>query len=341
MPKKDVLRGSLITFFHLKKTAAESYRLLVEAYGQHAPTEKTCERWFARFKSGDFDTEDKERPGQPKKFEDEELEALLYEDCCQTQEELALSLGVTQQAISLRLKALGFIQKQGNWVPYELKPRDVERRFCMSEMMLERYKRKSFLHRIVTGDEKWIHYDNPKRKKSYVKPGQPAKSTPKPNIHDAKVMLCIWWDQKGVLYYELLKSGQTITGDLYRRQLIRLKRAINEKRPEYSTRHEAIIFHHDNARPHVARPVKNYLENSGWEVLAHPPYSPDLAPSDYHLFRSMQNALTGIRFTSEQGIRNWLDSFFTSKPEQFFWRGIHMLPERWEKVVANDGQYFE
>ena len=93
----------------------------------------------------------------------------------------------------------------------------------MSEMLLERHKKKSFLHRIVTGDEKWIHYDNAKCKKSYVKPGQPARSTAKPNIHGAKVMLCIWWDQKGVLYYELLKLGKTINGERYRTQLIRLK----------------------------------------------------------------------------------------------------------------------
>ena len=70
-------------------------------------------------------------------FEDEELEALLDEDCCQTQEELAESLGVTQAAIPKRLKAAGYIQKQGNWVPHELKPRDVGRRFCMSEILLE------------------------------------------------------------------------------------------------------------------------------------------------------------------------------------------------------------
>ena len=156
------------------------------------------------------------------------------------------------------------------------------------------------MHRIVTCDKKWIHYDNPTRKKSYVKSGQPAKSTAKPNIHGAKVMLCIWWDQKGLLYYELLKPGETINGERYRRQLIRLKRAIAEKRPEYATRHKAIIFHHYNARPHVAMPVKNYLENSGWEVLPHPPYSPDRAPSDCRLFPSMQNALTGIRFTNNE-----------------------------------------
>ena len=66
------------------------------------------------------------------------------------------------------------IQKQGHWMPYELKPRDVERRFVtftaffvvLSRLLLQRQKRKGFLHRIVTGDEKCIHYDNPKRRKS-------------------------------------------------------------------------------------------------------------------------------------------------------------------------------
>ena len=61
----------------MKKSAAESYRLLVEAYGEHAPTQSTCERWFVRFRNGDFDLEDEERPGQPKKFEDAELQALM------------------------------------------------------------------------------------------------------------------------------------------------------------------------------------------------------------------------------------------------------------------------
>ena len=176
LPGKVFLRGVLRHYFNMKKTAAESHCILVEVYGEHALAERTCQKWFARFISGNFGLEDEERPGQPKKFENGELEALLDEDYCQTQEEIAKSLGVTHAAISKRLKAAGYIQKQGNWVPHELKTRDVERRFCMSEMLLERHKKKSFLHRIVTGDEKWIHYDKPERKKPYMKPGQPAKS---------------------------------------------------------------------------------------------------------------------------------------------------------------------
>ena len=150
-----------------------------------------------------------------------------------------------------------------------------------------------------------------------MKPGQPAKSTAKHNIHGAKVMLCIWWDQKGVLYYELLKPDKTINGERYRTQLIRLKRAIAEKRPEYAIRHEAIIFHHDNARPHKAIAVKNYFENSRWEVLPHPPYSPDVAPSDYHFFWSTQNALTGIQFTSEHIKNSLIHSWPPSRRSSF------------------------
>ena len=86
----------------MKKTAAESDRILVEVYGKDALAERTCQKWIARFKSGDFGLEDEERPEQPKKFEDEELEALLDEDCCQIQEELAESLGITQADTSKR-----------------------------------------------------------------------------------------------------------------------------------------------------------------------------------------------------------------------------------------------
>ena len=71
------------------------------------------------FKNGDFDVEDRHSGGREKVFKDAELEALLEEDSCQNQEELARSLGVTQQAISKRFKAMGMIQKQGNWVRIE------------------------------------------------------------------------------------------------------------------------------------------------------------------------------------------------------------------------------
>ena len=98
--------------FHLKKTVAEAHQMPSSTYGVAAFSEKTCREWFQRFKSGDFDVEDRHGSGKEIIFEDSELEALLAEDSCQTQDELAESLGVTQKAISKRLKAMGMIQKK-------------------------------------------------------------------------------------------------------------------------------------------------------------------------------------------------------------------------------------
>ena len=143
------------------------------------------------------------------------------------------------------------------------------------------------------------------------------------------------------MYYELLKPSETITGDLYRKQLMRLSRALKDEWPQYNDRHDKVILQHDNARPHVVKPIKTYLETLKWEVLPHPPYSPDIAPSDYHLFRSMTHGLADQHFRSYEEVKNWIDSWIVSKDDRFFLRGIRMLLERWKKVVASDEQYFE
>ena len=164
--------------------------------------------------------------------------------------------------------------QQGTWVPYNLKPRDVERRFFACEQLFQRQKRKGFLHRIVMGTEKWIHYSSPKRRKLRGVPGHASTSSTRPNIHAAKVILCIWWDQVGVIYYELLKLNETITEKRYPTQLMRL----------------------------------TYLETLKWEVLPHSPYSPHIVQSDYYLLQSMAHGLTDQQFRSYEDIEKWFDS---------------------------------
>ena len=113
VPNNRHLREVLILIFHSKKTAAEAHRELQKVYGHAALSETTCRDWFCRFKDGDFDVDDRPREERSKIFEDAEFEALLDEDPCQTQEELASALAVTRHAIFKRLHALVMIQKQG------------------------------------------------------------------------------------------------------------------------------------------------------------------------------------------------------------------------------------
>ncbi|GFX21537.1 mariner Mos1 transposase [Trichonephila clavipes] len=168
--------------------------MLVEAYGGNALSRAHSYRWFEKFQNGDFDVRNEERGRPAKKFEDAELQALLDEYDGQTQEHLAEQLNVDQSTVSRRLKTMGKIIKVGICVPYELTDRQQENQETVCEMLLARYKRMSYLHRIVTGDEKFIYFENPKRNRSYVDPRQPSKSTTRPNRFGRKTMLCIFWD---------------------------------------------------------------------------------------------------------------------------------------------------
>ena len=116
----------------------------------------------------------------------------------------------------------------------------------------------------------------------------------------------------------------------------RLNEAIKQKRPN---RRHGVILQRDNARPHVANMTKAAIQTLNCEVLPHPPYSPDLAPLDFHLFRSLSNSLRGVSFNNDAELRAWLDKFFESRPEDFYRRGIEKLVERWEEVVKNNGEY--
>ncbi|GJQ87896.1 hypothetical protein Trydic_g1165 [Trypoxylus dichotomus] len=89
---------------------------------------------------------------------------------------------------------------------------------------------------------------------------------------------------------------------------MRLSRELCEKRPQYEQRPEELIQQHDKARLNAAKPVKTYLETLKWEVLPHPPYSPDIASSDYHLFCSMAHDRANQQFHLHEDIEKWLDS---------------------------------
>ncbi|KAG5327098.1 MOS1T transposase, partial [Pseudoatta argentina] len=260
VPNKVYLRGILLHYFIQKKSAAEAHRILVQTYDDNALSDTTCRDWFRRFKNNDFELEEKERSGAPKKFQDKELEQLLDEDPSQTLSELGKILQVDESTVSKRLKGLEMIQKQGHWVPYELKPRDVERRFGTCELLLQR-----------------THVAKPV--KTYLE----------------------------TLKWEVLPP------------------------PPYSP---------DGAPSDFHLFLKTYLETLKWEVLPHPPYSPDVAPSDFHPFRSMAHGLADRRFHSYEEAQKWIDSWIVSKDTSFFRRGIHVLPERWSKVVESDGKYF-
>jgi hypothetical protein len=76
------------------------------------------------------------------------------------------------------------------------------------------------------------------------------------------------------------------------------------------------------------------------EVLPHLPYSPDLAPSDFHLFWSLKDALRGCHFRSDEEIKEVVHDWLAQQPKDFFFRGIYALVER-RRCVERGGDYNE
>ncbi|XP_055542566.1 histone-lysine N-methyltransferase SETMAR-like [Wyeomyia smithii] len=200
-------------------------------------------------------------------------------------------LGIDHKTVWNYLQKIGFQKKLDVWVPHELTHKNLLDRINSCDALQKRNELDPFMKRMVTGDKKWITYDNHMRKKkSWSNCAEPAQIIAKPGLTVRKVLLCVWWDWKEIIHYELLDYGQTLNSVLDCEQLDRLKQAIDHKRPELVNRN-GVVFHQDNARPHTSFMTRQKLRDLEWDILSHPPYIPDLAPSDYLLFQTMQNAL--------------------------------------------------
>ena len=100
-----------------------------------------------------------------------------------------------------------------------------------------------------------------------------------------------------------------------------------------------MLLLHDNARPHTDSNTVETINHLGFEVLEHPAYSPDLAPSGYHLFGLLKNALRGRRFSTEKDVREAVHKWLHDQTKTFL-EGIRKLVDRWTKRVEK-GDYVE
>ncbi|XP_076053689.1 histone-lysine N-methyltransferase SETMAR-like [Oratosquilla oratoria] len=336
----DLVRGCLLYDFKVGLLAAASSRRICQAFGDSAVNERTVRRWFKKFKSGDLSLRGEPRSGRPQVLNDGVLKAAIEEDSSLTCGEFVRQFNVSNETVRIHLHRLGKTFKLSKWVPRTLLEVHKRQRVTACISLFSRHRTASLFNRVLTSDEKWVLYETPKRSRHWLSPQGAAPHTARPPMHSRKIMLCVWWTGRQVVHYELLPTGQTVTGDLYSQQLKRVQQALSQKEPALVNR-KGVLFLHDNAKPHVARVVRDTIQQLGWETLCHPPYSPALAPSDYHLFHSQDNHLRGKSFTNEADLRQALTDFFASKTPEFYRKGIEQLETRWQKVLDADGDYFE
>jgi histone-lysine N-methyltransferase SETMAR len=152
------------------------------------------------------------------------------------------------------------------WVPHLLSEKNKMDRY-IANFLLDRLKNEAFLDRIVTGDKKWVVYDNPKRKRTWREPSESGQAMAKPGLHQRRFSCssggivrvhCILSYCQRVKRLMLTSTVSNLT----------ICVAIKKKRPSLIN-WKGILFHHDNARPHTSNITQRKLFELGFCLILH------------------------------------------------------------------------
>ncbi|KMQ82458.1 hypothetical protein RF55_22900 [Lasius niger] len=146
--------------------------------------------------------------------------------------------------------------------------------------------------------------------------------------------------QDGVIHHEFLPPNMTINGQFYTEVLDRLRKRIRRVRPHFRQNGSWLLLH-DNARPHIALPVRLFLAQHCVVELQHPPYSPDLAPADFFLFPKLKHSMKGTMFQDVEAIKKTVTSLLKTIPKEDFKTSFRNLHSRAQTCITADGDYFE
>jgi len=165
-------------------------------------------------------------------------------------------------------------------------------------------------------DETWLYnYDLETKQQSmeWRHSGSPRPEIFRVQKSTGKFLASIFWDQDGILLINYLPKSQAINAEYYSSLLVQLKDILNEKRRAKIT--NGVLFLYDNGPAHRALTTQKKLAYMGFQCLDHPPYSPDLAPSNYHLFPGLKKQLQVRHFSSDKEViaaaETWLDGQFS------------------------------
>lgn len=155
-----------------------------------------------------------------------------------------------------------------------------------------------------------------------------------------KTMLIVFFDFKGIIHHEFVPEGQTVNKEYYKEVLQRLRLKIRRKRTELWETGNWFLLH-DNARPHKALKITQFLAKNVITEVPHAPYSPDLSPCDYFLFPKIKRTLKGRFFDSIEDIQKKVTEELNKVSKNEFSDCFLSLEKRWKKCIDSEGMYFE
>ena len=341
---------AVIRFLVLEGNSATKVEERLNAvYGESSPSSATIKRWVKEFQRGRESLEDDPRSGRPSTSTSTEMvdkvHTLVMKNRRISLYELEEATGISYGSInSILHDKLHMSKVCARWVPRMLSVEMKQSRVTISGAMLTRYNANpdDFHFRVVTCDETWLYHYDPESKQESME--WKHASSPKTKKFKAarstkKVMATFFGDSKGVIHIDYLPIGTTMNGEYYANLLKQVRQSIKEKRRGKIRR--GVLLHQDNAPVHTSRIAMEAVRECGYELLPHPPYSPDLAPSDFHLFPKLKKYLRGRRFDDDNELTATVEGWLGDQPVDLFQSGIRDWQSRWNRCVELEGDYVE
>lgn len=331
------------------KKAADIKAYLDKRYNGLSPSLSTVYHWIRQIKMGRTDLHNQEPGGHEISVRTPEMiqkvkEIVLKDRRLKLREVEQLVYASKGTIFRILHEDLGMRKISARWVPKLLNAAQKQQRVDCARSFLNRCgdDPDAVFEKIVTGDETMVLYFDPHSKKESMEwrcPSEPRPIKAKVQQSRRKIMATVFWDLKGILLVDFKKEGTYVNATYYAALLERLRSAIGEKRRGKLA--GGVLLLHDNAPVHTAAVAKAAAIKCGFEELPHPPYSPDMAPSDYHLFRDLKKELRGQKFSNEEEIKEAVWAFFDNKTSEYYYKGIKALYSRCEKCIEIRGYYIE
>jgi len=271
-----------------------------------------------QFKRGDFSTCDAPRPGRHKTATTpkiiDKIHKLILEDGRISAKSIAEQLGISRERVgSIIHEDLDMWKLSAKWVPKCL---NADQNVNGASRLSNFWNIFCAIQKISFRD--WWPWTKPgyitmtRRQRNNQRSGSIAAHHA-PKIPSAKILwkifASIFWNQDNILPFDYLSKAQTIIAEYYSFLLVQLKDTLKKKVRGKVTKGYLIL--HDNAPAHRALATQKKLAHLGFQCLVRPPYSPDLAPSDYHMFLGLKNQLKSRHFSSDSDVvaaqEIWLD----------------------------------
>ena len=251
---------------------------------------------------------------------------------CLTSRQLAVQLSVINGSAMAIIDALTYSKVCARLVPVSLTTEHRRQRKAICSELLERFdaEEKAFLSRIVTGDETLAHHYKPETKRQSMEwhhPQSPRKKKFKTTPSAGKLMVTVFWDMDGVNLVDVMTRGETINSNAHIRTLQKLKQRYRRGRPNRNP--GGMFIQHDNARPHTSLRTEEAITKFVWTVLPNPSYSPDLAPSGFHLFGPLKDALRGTRFEDDESVIHAARILLREQEMSWYREGMLALASPW------------